>query len=155
MELISCTIYNLKVHHKIFIMFVVAKENLSSITEAIFMHELCKQVLPHIPATVAWNNLVPFIIPTSWMTRRWTTLHWGREVWERERKGSRLHTLPLLYLLSDIYTMFYQEVCWGELLRCIMPCFRCHTELHYTVLSVWGTSSDVNQYITLHFFPFK
>lgn len=147
MELISWTIYILKVGYKIFRKLACCKrKSLSSITVPIFMHEILQTSLAHIPATAAGDDLVPFIIPTSWVTRCGTGV--------TERSGSRLRTLPLLYLLSDIYTMFYDEVSRGEVLRCIMPCFRCQTEIHYSGLAVWGPAPRMNQYITL-LYPFK
>lgn len=73
------------------------------------MHEICKQVyLIGLSATVGCNDSVPFIMPTSWMTRRVDADVLG--MGDTQRNGSRLHTLPLLYLLSDIYTMFYKGV---------------------------------------------
>lgn len=127
MQLISWSFYNLKVCHKKKItMLVVEKQNLSS--------QLQRQFL-----CMRFANKFNTYTCYSWM--RWFSRIqscWGTGA--SERNGSRSHTLPLLYLLSDIYTMFYKGVSWGELLRCIMPCFRCHTELHYTVLNVWSTA---------------
>lgn len=98
------------------------------------MHEIRKTSLPHIPATVGCSDLVPFIIPTSWTATEVDAVM--SETGAAERNGSRLHTLTPLYLLSDIYTMFYKGVSRGEPLRCITPRFRCHTGLHYTAPTV-------------------
>lgn len=156
MELISWTIYDLKVYHKIFIMLVVVeKENLPPQLQRKF---LC----------MSFANKFTTHTCYSWM--QWfSPIHHPNQLGDTEadaaalgtgateRSGSRLHTLPLLYLLSDIYTMFYKGVSWGELLRCIMPRFRCHTELHYTELTVGCLrySSDMSQYISLLFFSNK
>lgn len=64
--------------------------------------------------------------------------------------GSWLQMLPPLYLLTDIYTMFYKGMSWGKLLRCTVLRLRCHTELHYAELTVWA-SAVMNQNRILHF----
>lgn len=121
--------YDLKVCHKIFIM-LVEEENLSS--------QLRRQFL-----CMRFANNFTIYTCISWM--RWfSPIHHRPEAtgW-RGGVGDRSHgekwlqgnTRPALCALSDIYTMFYKEVSWGELLRCTMVCFRCHTVVHYAARS--------------------
>lgn len=152
MELISWTIYDLKVCHKIFIMPVVAKGNVSL--------QLQRQFL-----CMSSANMFTAYTCYSW-TQWFGPIHHPNQLGDTgvdgvalgmgavDRNGSRLRTLPPLYLLNDIYTVFYKGVSWGELLRCIMLRFRRHTELHYAALSFLEHSSDTNQDTTI-LMPFK
>ncbi len=82
------------------------------------MHEICKQVY-HIPATVGCNDLVPFIIPTSWMTRMWMQPCYGREPPRGTVQGCA-HFLCSIYWVTftQCFTKGWAEVsCWDASCR--------------------------------------
>ena len=92
------------------------------------MHEICKQVYHIYLPQLGCNDLVPFIIPTSWMTRRWMRARWEPGV--TGRNGSRLHRLPFaLFTGWHLHSVLQR----GEL--------RWAAEMHHTALQMshWAT----------------
>lgn len=150
MELISWTIYDLKVCHKIFIMLVVEKENVSLLNYRGNLYAWDSQTsLSHLPATVGCDDLVSFIIPTSWVTRRRMSVALGNG--SRGEKWFKVtHTSSALFTEWHLHNVLQR----GEL--------RWAAEIHHAVLqmSYWATlygvrcwryGSDMNQCIYIAF----
>lgn len=142
---------HMKVCHKIFIMLVAEKENLSLQLQRQF---LCMRFANKF-ATYTCYSWMQWFSPIH-HPNHLDDMGWGRgggvALWMGvgERKGLRLYTLSLLYLLSDICTTLYKEVSRGEALRCFVPCFRCHTVSLYCAHRL-RLRSSTNPYKTLHF----
>lgn len=151
MELISWTIYDLKMCHKIFIILVVGnKKNIPLLNNRGNFYAWDPQTsLAHIPATVGCNDLVLFITPTSWTTRGWTLLGFGTSgCWEERFKVT--HTSCDLFTDWHLHNVLQR----GEL--------RWAAEMHRAVLQMshwaslcWahGLNPWINTQHYSYFFP--